>query len=106
MERVTKELLPTLHISEKQQVKLISQGNSTEMSKSSPSYLYESIEKEGNRPNSSDKKNMSLITKLGLTKYFPQTHRQILLKILIQWSKLNINTVPSSTLRKQCVRTK
>lgn len=79
MENVTKELPPTLYISEKQQVKMISQGNSTEMSKSRPSYLYESIEKEGNHSNSSDKKNLSLITKPDLKKYFPQTHRQILL---------------------------
>lgn len=64
MEKVTKELLLTLHISEKQQVETISQGNSMEMSMSRPSYLYESTEKEGNHPNSSDKKNRPLITKL------------------------------------------
>lgn len=47
---------------------MMSQGNSTEISKSRLSYLYKSIEKEGNHPNPSDKKNVTLITKVDLKK--------------------------------------
>lgn len=66
MEKAIKELLLTPHVSKKHQVEMISQGNSTEISKFKSFYLYKSVEKEGNRPNSSDKKNVTLITKLDL----------------------------------------
>lgn len=59
-----KELLSTSYFSKKQQVKMISQGNSTEVSKPSSSYLYKGTE-EGNLSDPSNKENVTATMKLG-----------------------------------------
>lgn len=99
MRKVTKELLPTPSSQKKQQVKIIPQGNSTEIPKPRSSYLYKSIEKEGNLSNPSSKKNVTLITKLDLKISFLKFTGKAHLQISIQSFKRNISTVPHSTLR-------
>lgn len=57
---------------------MISQGNSMEMSKSRTSYLYKSIEEEGNLPNPSILLQEECnIKKTGFKNLFPQIYRQI-----------------------------